>query len=114
MMKSQEREKAQAQECAPKPDASMKNLFYTLQSLGDQERYPDVVTGMLQVFSINVYELLNLGATLSFLTLLVSIKFFMLPDILDETFLFSTPVDDSVVVKRVPGVVSFHFPIESH
>ena len=56
---------------------------------------------MLQVFSINVYELLNLGATLSFLTLLVSIKFFMLPDILDEPFLVSTLVGDLVVSESV-------------
>lgn len=37
----------------------------------EQEESPDIVTGMLQVFYINVYALLDRGATLSFVTPLV-------------------------------------------
>ena len=43
----------------PSPNAPKKNRFYALHSRGDQEDSPDVVTGMLQVLSINVYALLD-------------------------------------------------------
>ena len=43
---------------------------------------PDVVTTTLKVFSINVYTLIDLGATLLFVTRLVGKKFYILPDIL--------------------------------
>ena len=42
-------------------DASKKNIFYALRSRGEQQSSPDVLTGMLQVFFINVYSLLDLG-----------------------------------------------------
>ena len=47
---------------------------------------PDVVTSMWQLFSFDVYALLDHGATLSFMTSLVAMKFDILPDILDEPF----------------------------
>ena len=49
---------------------------------------------MLKVFSIDVYALLDPGATLSFVTPLVAKKFDILPDILHEHFLVSTPVGE--------------------
>ncbi|KAH0685720.1 hypothetical protein KY290_017248 [Solanum tuberosum] len=101
MLKAQGRENAQAQASGPNPDAPKKNHFYALQSRGDHESSPDVVTGMLQVFTINVYALLDPGANLSFVTPLVAIKFDMLPEILDKPFSVSTPVGDSIVAKRV-------------
>ena len=36
-------------------EASKKNRFYSLHSRGEQETSFDMVTGMLKVFSINVY-----------------------------------------------------------
>ncbi|TMX02747.1 hypothetical protein EJD97_020119 [Solanum chilense] len=39
-------------------DACKKNRFYVLHSRGEQETFFDVVTGMLKVFSINVYAYL--------------------------------------------------------
>ena len=60
-----------------------------------------MVTGMLQLFSFDVYALLHPGATLSFLTPLVAMKYDILPDILDEPFSVFIPVGDSVVVNRV-------------
>ena len=60
-----------------------------------------MVTSMLQVFFINVYALLDLGANLSFVTPLVARKFDILPDILNEPLMVSTPVVGSVVAKRV-------------
>ena len=41
---------------------------------------------MLQLFSVNVYELLDTGATLYFVTTLVSGNFDVLPDVLIEPF----------------------------
>ena len=61
---------------------------------------PDVVNGMLKVFSIDAYVLLDLGATLSFFTPVVAKKFDILPDIFHEPFLVSTPVGESVVAKK--------------
>ena len=101
MMKSQARENAQVQESFPNPDAPKKNHFYALRSRDDQEESPNVVTGMLQVYSTNVYALLDHGATLCFVTTLVDMKFNMLPDVLIEHFSIITLVGESVVAKRV-------------
>ena len=59
------------------------------------------MTGMLKVFSLNLYALLDPGATLSFVTPLVAKKFDISPDILHEPFTVSTPVGESIVAKRV-------------
>ena len=59
------------------------------------------MTGVLQVFYINVYALLYLGSTLSFVTPLVARKFDILPDVLVEPFSVFTPICDFVVAKRV-------------
>ena len=60
-----------------------------------------MVTGMLQVFSIDVYALLDPGATLSFLTPLVARRFDVLPNVFIEPFSFTTLVGDSIVARRV-------------
>ena len=41
-----------------------KNRFSALCSRGEQETSPNMVTGMLKVFFIDVYALLDPGATL--------------------------------------------------
>ena len=64
-----------------------------------------MVTSMLQLFSLDVYALLDPGDRLSFVTPLLSMKFEILPDILDKHFLVSTQVVDFVVVNRVLKVV---------
>jgi len=56
---------------------------------------------MLKVFLIDIYDLLDPDATLSFVTPYMSMKFDILPEVLLESFLVSTPVGDSVVAKRV-------------
>ena len=56
---------------------------------------------MLKIFSIDVYMLLDSGATLSFVTPLVEKKFDIWLDILHEHFIVSTLVGESVVEKRV-------------
>jgi len=101
MLRSQGREGKQVPPSGSNSDAPKKNHFYALQSRGDQESSPDVVTGMLQVFSFDVYALLDPGATLSFVTPFVVMKFEILPDVLEEPFWVSTLLGDSVVAKRV-------------
>ena len=46
---------------------------------------------MLKVFFIDISSLLDLSATLSFITPLVAKKFDILLDILNEPFMVSTP-----------------------
>ena len=75
-------------------DALKKNHFYALRSKGEKETYLIVVTGMLNVFSIDVYGLLDSSATFSFLTPLVDKKFGILPHILNEPFMVSTLVGE--------------------
>ncbi|WMV18884.1 hypothetical protein MTR67_012269 [Solanum verrucosum] len=77
------------------------NRFYALQNHHEKEYSPDVVTGLLKVFHLDVYALLNPGATLSFVTPYVAIRFDILPDMLLDHFSISTQVCDSIVVKRV-------------
>ena len=58
-------------------------------------------TGNLHVFTFPTYALLDLGSTLSFVTPLVASKFNLLPEILHEPFLVSTPIGDSIRAERV-------------
>ena len=77
---------------------------------GEQESSPNVVTGILQVFSIDVYALLDTVAILSCFSSLISRKFDILPDILNQTFMVTTPVGELVVAKRVYGNFPIMFP----
>ena len=82
-------------------EAPKKNRFYDFLSRGDQQTSANVLTGMLKFFSIDVYALLDPGSTLSFVTPLVAKIVDILHDILHETFIVSTPMDESVVTRRV-------------
>lgn len=110
MIKAKGRENAQEEDSAPNPGAPKKNHFYAHKSRGDQESSLDVVTGMLKLFSFDVYALLDLGATLSFVAPLVALKFEILPGIFDEPFSVSTLMGDSVVCKRVYKCYPISYP----
>lgn len=56
---------------------------------------------MLQVFSTNDYAFIDISAILSFVTPLVAMMFYMLPNVLVEPFSVLTPVGGYVVAKRV-------------
>ena len=69
-LKSQDKGSGQAQ-ASGSSDGPKKNHFYALHSRGEQETSLDIVTSMLKVFSLDVYALLDPGATLTFVTPLV-------------------------------------------
>ena len=77
-MKGQDKESGQS---SGSNDALKKNHFYALRSRGEQETSPDVVIGMLKVFYVDVYALIEPNTTLSFVTPLVAKNFDILPDI---------------------------------
>ena len=82
-----------------------KNHIYAFHFWEEQENSPDVVTGMVQVFSIDVYALLYPGATQSFVTPLISRNFDILLDILNEPFIVTTMVKESMVAMWLYKIV---------
>ena len=66
-----------------------------------------MVTDNLHVFSFPMCELLDQVSTSSFFTPLVASKLDLLPKILHEAFLVSTPIRDIIVAERVYR----HYPI---
>ena len=70
----------------------------------------DVVTSMLQVLSTSVYDLLYPGYTLPFVTPLLALTFEILPEVLYDPIVVSTPLGENIRTNRVfkdcPIVVS--------
>ena len=73
-LKSQDKGSGKAQERGSS-DAQKKNRFYAFLSRGEQEIFPDIVTGMLKVFYIDICVLPDLGTKLYFVTPFISNKF---------------------------------------
>ncbi|WMV50784.1 hypothetical protein MTR67_044169 [Solanum verrucosum] len=96
-----ERDGSQAMPNGLGSSSPKQNLFYALKTRHDQEGSPDVVTGVLKVFHINVYAFLDPSATLSFVMPYVSMRFDVSPDVLLDLFSISTPIGESIVAKRV-------------
>ncbi|KAH0709413.1 hypothetical protein KY284_010840 [Solanum tuberosum] len=66
------------------------NRIYAITSFQEQENSLDVVTGMIKVFTFDVYALLDPGASLSFVIPYVAMNFDILPKQLLEPFSIST------------------------
>ena len=81
-MKGQDKASGQTQDRGSNVADPKNNQFYALHSMGEQYSYPDMMTGMLQLFSIDVYDFLDPGATLSFVTPSVSLIFFLMFEII--------------------------------
>ena len=77
-----------------------RNKLYSLKGKEEQEKSDDVVTGMLRVFSTPPYALLDPGSTISFLTPLLVLTFEILPEILHNLIVVSTPLGESVRTDR--------------
>ena len=73
MTKYKKRYGKQAPPSGLSSNALKQNRLYALQTQGQQEGSPDVVTSMLKVFQIDVYALLNPADTLYFVMPYVSI-----------------------------------------
>ena len=67
-MRFQDKGSIKDQSSVPSYDAPKRNYFYALRSRGKQEKSRNVVTSQLQVFPIDVYDLLDPGATLLFVS----------------------------------------------
>ena len=74
-MKGQNKGSRHAQSSCSNVDPQKKNRFYALLSRGEQDPFPDMVTGMLKFFSVEVYVFLDPDATLSFVTPLIAKTF---------------------------------------
>ena len=98
---SQVKGNGQSQPSGPSSVAQKRNCFYALKARGEQKKSPNVVKGMLQVFSVNVYALPDPGAALSIVTPLVARKFDVLPNVLIEPFSVRTLTSYFVVAKKV-------------
>ncbi|XP_070017466.1 uncharacterized protein [Nicotiana sylvestris] len=77
------------------------NRIYALSSRQDLESSPDVVTGILSVFSIDMYALIDPGSTLSYISPFIASKWDREPELLHKSFEVSTPMGESVVVRWV-------------
>ena len=81
-----------------------------------QKKSANVDDGNLLVFSFPVYALLDLVSTLSMVAPIVANQFDLLPEILHEPFLVSTPIGDNVnasgVCREVDGIVEIPFEIK--
>ncbi|XP_075112299.1 uncharacterized protein LOC142182177 [Nicotiana tabacum] len=82
------------------------NRIYALSSRQDLESSPDVVTGILSVFSIDMYALIDPGSTLSYISPFVASKWDREPELLQQSFEVSTPMDCWTKIVR------FNFPSE--
>lgn len=78
-----------------------RNRLYTLSTRQNSRASPDVVTGMLRLFSHNVYCLLDLMSSLSNVAPYVSLHLYCGPESLSVPFSVSTLVEDSMVITRV-------------
>ncbi|XP_070019338.1 uncharacterized protein [Nicotiana sylvestris] len=77
------------------------NRIYALSSRQDLESSLDVVTGILFVFFIDMYALIDPGSTLLYISPFVASKWNREPELLHKSFEVSTPIGESVVVRRV-------------
>ena len=106
-MKSHDNGNGQAQ-ASGSSDAPKKNRFYAFCSRGEQETSRDVVNGMLKIFTLDVYALLDPGATLSFVTPLAAKKFDVLPDILHDPFFYLLRWESRLLLKESIEIVLLH------
>ena len=91
-------------------DPPKKNHFYKLRSSGEKDSSLDMVTCMLEVFSIDTYALVDPGNKLSSISFFMGKKFNNFPDFLNEPLMVTTPVVELVIAKRVYRNFPIMFP----
>jgi len=80
---------------------------YVITSRQEQENSPDVVIGMIKVFTFDVYALRDPSTSLSFMTPYITMRFDILPERLFEPFDLSTPVSGSIELIEFIVIVPF-------
>ncbi|XP_025888394.1 uncharacterized protein [Solanum lycopersicum] len=75
------------------------NHLYVINSR--QEDSPDTVTGMIQVFDLTIYALLDPEASLYFVTPYVAMNVDVIPEQLNESFNVSTPVGEYILADTL-------------
>ncbi|WMV45072.1 hypothetical protein MTR67_038457 [Solanum verrucosum] len=83
---TKERDNRKAQPSGSGLGAPRQNRFYAFHTQQDHKGSLDVVTDMLEVFHFDVYALLDLGVTLSFVTYYVAMRFDIGLEILSNSF----------------------------
>ena len=81
------------------PGGGLNRLY--ANSRQEQENSPNVVIGTIKVFTFDVYDLLDPGASLYFVNPYVANKFEILHEKICEPFCVSTPVGESILEERV-------------
>ena len=76
------------------------NRIYALTNRQDQEASPNVITGILSLFSRSVYALIDPGSTLSYISPFVASRIGIESELI-EPFEVATPVGDFVIATRV-------------
>ena len=76
------------------------NRIYALTNRQDQEVSPNVITGILSLFSRSVYALIDPDSTLSFISPVVASRIGIVSELI-EPFEVATPVGDFVIATRV-------------
>ena len=77
------------------------NRLYALHAHQDEEDSPNVVTGTLRVFHLDFYALLDIEATLYFVTPYIAVNFDFSTKTLLKPFSVSTAVGDPVIARRI-------------
>lgn len=87
-----------------------KNYLYALATHKKSESSLDICTGILLIFSCDVYWFLDLGSTLSNVNLYVVVHFNFGPKCISYPLLVSTSVSNSIVAREIYRhcVVSVH------
>ncbi|XP_075103258.1 uncharacterized protein LOC142177970 [Nicotiana tabacum] len=78
-----------------------RNRLYALADHQDTKARGDVITGMLTIFTFDVYALTDSGSTLSYVIPYVAKKFGIEPKKLCEPFEVSTPVGESIIARCI-------------
>ncbi|XP_070032258.1 uncharacterized protein [Nicotiana tomentosiformis] len=93
--------------------SSTQNRTYALAGRQDLKSSLDVVIGILSVYSYDVYALIDLGSTLSYVTPFVANKFGVEPDLISKTLAASTLIGDSVISRRSISIPPYRMaPVE--
>lgn len=86
---------------APSSFGTRRNHLCALTTQQKSKASPDVMTGTLKLFSLDVYYLLNLVSFLSYVIPFMALHFGFGPKCVSNLFSISTSVGNSIIARRV-------------